>query len=226
MGELNNFLSWLKVDVITEEILIFILFVPIIATLVNVSRYIIGFRTFGIYAPMILSFSYIFTGIRYGLLVTVAVIVSTLLSHTLLKNIRMHYMSRITINYTITVFMVLIILALNEISPWSITTEQHTISAIPPLGIILIITLSDFFIKQYIKKDLLTTIRSLVETVIIACIGWLLLTINELQNFLINNIWILIPLLILNFLIGQYKSLSIKELFRFKKDLSDNGENE
>ncbi len=217
MDSINNFASWLKVDVITEEILIFILFIPIIATLVNISRYVIGFKPFGIYAPMTLSFAYIFTGIRYGLLVTGAVIVSTLISYSLLKNLRMHYMSRITINYILTIFMIIFILALNEILPWSITTEQHEISTIPPLGVILIITLSDFFVKQYIKKDFLTTMRSLLETILIACAGWALLTLQGLHQFLINNVWVLIPLLVLNFLIGKYKAFSLKEIFRFKK---------
>ncbi len=221
MTEINQFVSWLTVSVITEEILIFILFIPIIATLINLSRYIIGSRTFGIYAPMTLSFAYIFTGIRYGLLVTAAVILSTLLSYTLLKKIRMHYLSRVTINYIIIIFMTLIILSLNEILPWSITTEQHAISTIPPLGVILIITLSDFFIKQYIKRDLLTTLRSLTETILIAGIGWFLLTIRELHIFLIGNIWILVPLLVINLLVGKYKELNIKEIFRFKKIFSD-----
>ena len=214
---MNNVMEWIKDSVITEEIFIFMLFIPIIATLVNISRYVIGFKAFGIYAPMTLSFAYIFTGLRFGLLVTAAVVLSSLLSYTLLKQIRMHYLSRITINYIIITFMLLGILIINEISPWPITTEQHQIATVPPLGIILIATLSDFFVKEYVKKDFLTTIRSLIETIIIGIAGWALLKSVELQQFLINNLWIHIPILLLNLFIGQYKDLRIKEFFRFKK---------
>lgn len=217
MNEMNNVMVWIKDSVITEEIFIFMLFIPIIATLVNISRYVIGFKAFGIYAPMTLSFAYIFTGLRFGLLVTAAVVLSSLLSYTLLKQIRMHYLSRITINYIIITFMLLGILIINEISPWPITTEQHQIATVPPLGIILIATLSDFFVKEYVKKDFLTTIRSLIETIIIGIAGWALLKSVELQQFLINNLWIHIPILLLNLFIGQYKDLRIKEFFRFKK---------
>lgn len=217
MNEMNNVMEWIKDSVITEEIFIFMLFIPIIATLVNISRYVIGFKAFGIYAPMTLSFAYIFTGLRFGLLVTAAVVLSSLLSYTLLKQIRMHYLSRITINYIIITFMLLGILIINEISPWPITTEQHQIATVPPLGIILIATLSDFFVKEYVKKDFLTTIRSLIETIIIGIAGWALLKSVELQQFLINNLWIHIPILLLNLFIGQYKDLRIKEFFRFKK---------
>ncbi len=217
MSEINTVFTWITDSIITREILVFMLFIPIIATLVNISRYIIGFKTFGIYAPMTLAFAYVFTGLRFGLLVTAAVIISSLLSYTLLKQVRMHYLSRITINYILITFILLGVLILNEISPWSITTEQHQIATIPPLGVILIATLSDFFVKEYIKKDFLTTIRSLLETIIIAIVGWMLLRSQELQEFLLQNIWIHLPILLLNLFIGQYKELRIKDLFRFKK---------
>lgn len=214
---MNDLLIWIKDSVITEDILIFMLFIPIIATLVNLSRYVIGFKTFGIYAPMTLAFAYIFTGIRFGLLVTLAVVIATLLSYTFLKTIRMHYLSRITINYILITFVVLIILTINEISPIPLTTDKQSIATIPPLGMILIAGLSDFFIKQYVKKDLLSTVRSLGETILIAFIGWLLLRSEVVQQFLINNIWINIPLLLANLLIGQYKGLRFKDFFRFNK---------
>jgi hypothetical protein len=217
MGEISSTFLWIKDNVVTEEILVFMLFIPIIATLVNISRYIIGFRTFGIYAPMTLAFAYVFTGIRFGLLVTAAVIISTLLSYTLLKQIRMHYLSRITINYILITFVLLGVLIVNEISPWSITTEQHQIATLPPLGIILIVALSDFFVKEYIKKDLLTTVRSLSETIIVAIAGWFLLKSQPLQQFLIHNIWIFIPLILINLFIGKYKELRFKDLFRFRR---------
>jgi len=158
-----------------------------------------------------------FTGIRFGLLVTIAVVISSLISYSLLKQVRMHYLSRITINYIFITFILLGVLILNELSPWSITTDHHQIATVPPLGIILIAALSDFFVKEYVKKDFLTTIRSLIETIIIGVTGWFLLQSQSLQQFLVQNIWINIPILLLNLFIGQYKELRVKDFFRFKK---------
>lgn len=221
MENANAIFTLVKDSIITEEILIFMLFIPVIATLINITRYVIGFKTFGIYAPMTLAFAYSFTGLRFGLLVTFAVVIASLLSYTLLKQIRMHYLSRITINYTIITFILLGVLIVNEIAPWSITTEQHQIATVPPLGIILIATLSDFFVKEYVKKDFLTTIRSLLETIVMGVTGWFLLQSHNLQQFLLNNIWIYLPILLVNIFIGQYKELRIKDFFRFKKIVKD-----
>lgn len=202
---------------ITQDILLYLLYIPLIATVVNGARYVVGMKMYGIYAPMTLAFAYIFTGIRFGLLVTAAVILATLFSYAILRKIRMHYLSRIAINYVMIAFFVIGIIVLNEASPISITTANHSVGSIPPLGVVLIATLSDFFIKQYVKKDLTTTIRALLETVLVGVVGWFLLTLEPIQNALLTQLWIYPALLIANILIGQYSGLRIKDFSRFKK---------
>ncbi len=201
---------------ITTDILTILLFIPIIATLINFSRYIIGFKTLGIYAPMTLSFAYVFTGIRFGLLITAAVIFATLLSYQIFKKVRMHYISRITINYSIVSFFIIMIIILNENLPFSFTTNDHSVAALPPLGILLIVALSDFFIKQYVKSGLSVSIRSLGETIIVAVAGWGLLRSESLQNFVLYNIWIQPIILMLNLLLGKYTGFRLKDVLRFR----------
>lgn len=201
---------------ITTDILAILLSIPIIATLINFSRYIIGFKTLGIYAPMTLSFAYIFTGIRFGLLITIAVIFATLLSYQIFKKVRMHYISRITINYSIVSFFIIMIIILNENLPFSVTTNDHSVAALPPLGILLIVALSDFFIKQYVKSGLSVSIRSLGETIIVAVAGWGLLRSESLQNFVLYNMWIQPIILFLNLLFGKYTGFRLKDVLRFR----------
>lgn len=213
---MSGITSWIIAHGVTEEILLMLLFVPIIATLVNFSRYVVGLKTLGIYAPMILAFAYIFTGIRFGLLVTVGVIVASLLSYSVFKRVRMHYISRTTVNYILIAFFVILILVLNEISPIKITSDNHNAQTLPPLGIILITTLSDFFIKQYVKNNFVSSLRSLVETVIIGFLGWAVLNSVTIQNFVLTNLWIQPVLLILNLTLGKYTGMRLKEFLRFK----------
>lgn len=213
--------AWITSNGLTDDMLILLLFIPILATLVNFSRYVIGFKTLGIYASMTLSFAYIFTGIRYGLLITFAVIVATFISYSILKKVRMHYLSRITVNYIIITALVILVISLNSVSPISPTTEYHNPETIPPLGIILIATLSDFFIKQYVKKDLTSSIRALGETILIGIIGWALLRAPGIQQFVLNNLWIQPALLFINVGIGKYTGLRFKEFFRFEKIITN-----
>lgn len=202
---------------LTEEILLYMLYIPLIATVVNLARYVVGMKMFGIYAPMTLAFAYIFTGVRFGILVTIAVILATLVTYSVLRKVRMHYLSRIAINYILITVFIIGIIALNEISPVKITSSHHDISAITPLGVILITTLSDFFIRQFVKKDLTTTLRSLMETVVIGLVGWWLLTLEPVRTLLLTQIWVYPVLLVVNILAGQYAGLRLKDFSRFKR---------
>ena len=209
--------TWITSHGVNEQTLLILLYIPVLATLVNFSRYFVGLKTLGIYAPMTLAFAYIFTGIRFGLLVTVAVIVATLVSYAFLKKIRMHYMARIAINYILITAFIILIITLNDISPIQFTTSNHNAEMIPPLGILLIATLSDFFIKQNVKKSLFATMRSLLETILIGMIGWALLKWENLGIFLYENLWFMGVLILVNLAFGKYQGLRIKEFFRFNK---------
>lgn len=216
-----NLTEWVTDTGMTEQMLIMLLYIPVIATLINFTRYVVGFKTLGIYAPMILAYAYIFTGIRFGLLITAAVIAGTLITYTLLKRVRMHYISRISVNYILVAFFIVLVISINEISPITITTENHNVATIPPLGVILIVTLSDFFIKQYVKKDLSSSLRALAETVVIGVAGWALLRMPFLQVFILQNLWIQPLLLIANIALGKYTGIRFKELFRFQRVMKD-----
>jgi hypothetical protein len=209
--------SWITEYGLTEDMIALVLYIPILATLINVSRYVFGFKTLGIYAPLSLSFAYIFTGIRFGLLITVAVIVASLISYSVLKKVRMHYISRITITYIIVAILVIIIILANEASPISITTNKHNVAMVSPLGIVIIATLSDFFIKKYVKKSISTSIRSSIETVFIAVIGWALLRSTVIKEFALEyTIILLILLLVINLVVGQSPVMRLREYARFK----------
>lgn len=222
---MEQFTTWLTQYGFTQQMILFLLYIPVIATVVNASRYVVGMKMYGIYAPVILAFAYYFTGVKFGLLVTVAVILATLLTYTILRKIRMHYLSRIAINYTVISFFIIGIIILNEISPIQLTDEDYMLTAVTPLGLVLIATLSDFFIKQYVKKSFIVTMRSLIETVIVALIGWGIIilglstdgTINPFGEFLLTQIWIYPVLVLLNVFIGQYAGLRLKDFSRFKR---------
>lgn len=216
-----NLTEWVTDTGMTEQMLIMLLYIPVIATLINFTRYVVGFKTLGIYAPMILAYAYIFTGIRFGLLITAAVIAGTLITYTLLKRVRMHYISRISVNYILVAFFIVLVISINEISPITITTENHNVATIPPLGVILIVTLSDFFIKQYVKKDLSSSLRALAETVVIGVAGWALLRLPFLQVFILQNLWIQPLLLVANIALGKYTGIRFKEFFRFQRVMKD-----
>lgn len=213
--ELSQTTQWLVNHGLSLQMLEILLMIPVIATIVSIARYIVGLKTFGIYSAIILGISYSFTGLKYGLAITAVVITATLLSHTILSRIRMHYITKIAINYCVLVVAVVaLFLLVNQFG-----LGLQNIGSINPLAVVSIAALSDFFIKLYVKKSLKDTFRYFAETLLIAILGWFLLTTDSITAFLLNNIWIVLVLIIVNLSIGQFKGLRLVDSFRFKSIL-------
>ncbi len=92
----------------------------------------------------------------------------------------------------------------------------ENISNIPPLALIGIATLSDFFIKQLVRKSFKSSITTFVGTLLVATVGWFIITRDFASNYVINNLWIIPALIVFNLLIGQFRGLRLNDYFRFK----------
>ncbi len=99
-----------------------------VVSTISIARYVIGNKTYGIYAPIILAIAYSYTGLKYGLAITLVVIITSLLL-SILKKIRMHYITRIATNYTIlSIFLVAFFILID-----SFGLGLENMSNIPPL---------------------------------------------------------------------------------------------
>lgn len=206
------FTQWMITTGVPQQVLELLLAVMIVATIVSIARYIIGSKTYGIYAPIILAIAYSYTGLRYGLAITLIVILTTLLTYTILRKIRMHYIARIAINYCLLAIMLVIFFIV--VKRFGLGLEN--MSNISGLAVISIAALSDFFIKQYVKKSFKSSVLVLGGTVAIAALGWFVITRDAVSTYLLNNLWVVPIFIVINIVIGQFTGLRIKDLFRFK----------
>jgi len=207
--------SWLIQLGISEDLLLVLIFVPILATLITFSRYITGIKTFGIYASMILSFAYYFMGARQGFIITVLVIFSSWLIRNILRKVRLHYLSRLAIVYSSISIIILAFIAITCYIPSD--NPILDFRYLQPVPLAMIISVTDRFMANYIKKDLATALRLTTETVLISILGWAIMRITSTREFFINNLWILPLSVVINFLIGKYAGLRWTELIRFKQ---------
>ena len=206
------FTAWLLDNGISKHTLELLLAITIVATIVSLFRYIFGTKSYGIYAPIILAIAYSYTGLKYGLSITFVVVLISLLSYSVLKKIRMHYITRIAVNYCLlTIGLIAFIIIIKK---YGLGLEN--ISNVPPLALISIASLSDFFTKQFVQKSLKSSLTNLTSTVLVASVGWFIITREYISNYMINNLWIILVLIGINLLIGQFKGLRLKDYYRFR----------
>jgi len=53
---------------VPKETLVFLLMLPIVAIVISFARQVIGIKGFGIYTPLIITFAFLVTGLKYGLI--------------------------------------------------------------------------------------------------------------------------------------------------------------
>jgi len=213
----STFTQWILEHGVPEKTLELFLAITIVATIVSIFRYLFGTKSYGIYAPILLAIAYSYTGLKYGLAITFMVITVSLLSHLVLKKIRMHYITRIAINYCfLSIVLILTFLIVNR---YGFGLDNMT--NIPPLAVISITALSDFFITSYVRKRVKTSLMVLTATILVSTIGWFVITRKEVSSYIINNLWIIPLLIFVNLLIGQFKGLRIKDFARFSSIVNE-----
>ncbi len=211
---------------IPESSIILLLMLPIVASIFAFWRQIIGLKTFGIYAPIVMTFSFyqlglangemsFSRGIKYGIALALVVFISASLAHEVTRRIRLHYLPKMSIVLSFVSFAVFTMLILASYF------DKEGFISIDTLPLLLMITVSEQMISMYIKKGRKKAIMMTIATVIIAIFTFGLISWQSLQEFMLKYPYVPILTLLFNFVIGKWTGFRLQEYLRFKTILKD-----
>lgn len=188
-----------------------ILMIPIIATIIAFSRQVVGIKAFGLYIPTILTLAFLVTGIKYGLVIFIAILVVATLVRIVLKFLRILYLPRMAIVLTATALAIFVMFAFGAY------TNRTGFIAISIFPILIIAILAEEFVKVQIEKGFVTAIQLAVETLIIATLCYFLVSWEAIRTFFLSYPETILLTLPLNYLLGKWTGLRLTEYFRFRK---------
>ena len=193
------------------DTVILILMLPIIATLITFFRQVVGIKAFGIYTPLIITFAFLATGIKYGLAIFIAVVVSGMISRFILKPFRLLYLPRVAIMLTLVALVILSILLLGG------SFKRTGLASVSIFPILIIITLVEKFITVQIEKGNKTAVLLAIETLIISVLGFFIASNRLLIHLLAFYPWVVLLTLPINIFLGKWTGLRLSEYVRFRK---------
>jgi hypothetical protein len=197
---------------VSEKTIVLFLLLPLVASLVGAFRHLIGFRGLGIFIPTALALAFYSTGIGVGLLLFGAILLAAMVARRLMRRLRIHYLPRMAL---LLWFVSLAILALIFISPYFGIRQLTTISIFP---VLILILLAEEFIEVQIGKSLSEAKRLTAETLLIALVGFLVLSLRPLQRLALQQpLWVILAPLVFNLLVGRFTGLRLLEYRRFRK---------
>jgi alpha-L-glutamate ligase-like protein len=192
-----------------KNIVLFLLF-PVATLLISFLRNIVGFRTFGVFLPMLIAAACLFTGLWQGLVSFIAILLLSFVSFTLLKPLRLLKVARLAAVITI-VTIVFIVMAI-----W-FKEYSHVEFALISLFPIVIIS----FAAERIHR---LTAEQDWRTLLLTSAGTLLAIVScyfIFENYLLVGLFSYFPelyflVLVAQLYVGRWSGLRLSELIRFR----------
>lgn len=194
--------------------IVLLLLLPISAFVIAVTRNVIGIRGFGIFLPAALSVVFVAIGPFVGILLFLLIVaISTFVRIVLRKlKVKLLYLPRMALILWAVVIGVLGVLFSVPI------IKSASLTNVSIFAVLILILLAEDFIRVQLGKSVKTAISLTTETLIIALISFIFLTLKPLQNFVLLKPEItLLGTGILDIILAKYSGLRLMEIWRFRK---------
>ena len=194
--------------------IVLLLLLPISALVIAVTRNVIGIRGFGIFLPAALSVVFVAIGPIVGILLfLLIVVISTFVRLALRKlKVKLLYLPRMALILWAVVVGVLGVLFSAPL------IKSPSLTNVSIFAVLILILLAEDFIRVQLGKSVKTAISLTSETLIIALISYIFLTLKPLQNFVLLKPEItLLGTGILDVILAKYSGLRLMEVWRFRK---------
>jgi len=219
---LSTFLQYLIVNGVPEYTVVLMLFLPLLATTVTFSRYILGIKSLTIYASLLLTFALYelarnsngsidtFRAIVHGGTLIFVTTVIAYIFQSLTKEMRMHYLAKVTLILTSVCVAVLFLMYA------FIQFYNRTFVNLNPLAIVIIILVIDIFMKGYLRKGPEKSAYLIIQTVGISYALFFIMSQIEIKDFLLAHPEVVLYSVLVNIFIGKWKGFRWSEYLRFK----------
>lgn len=211
----NNFMQHLINFAVGEgvpaNVIVLVILFPLVASLIAVSRHMIGLRGFGIYIPAVLAVAFVSTGILPGIVLFGAIAVFSWLTKFVLRQAKMAYLPRTALQ----IWMVSLgILLLMVLSPLLNLTSLMVVNIFP---VLILVMLSENFLDALSRTKPTDAVALTSETIILAVVSSLVMQLEIIQKFALTEPELLIVLTALvSIVIGKFSGLRLTEILRFR----------
>lgn len=195
--------------------LVLILLFPLVGAIIAAARHLVGLRGYGLLTTAALSIAFLATGILEGILLFLVILAAATVSRVLFRRLRLQYLPRIALLLWL---VSLAIFALLSLLPYLAVSTIYTISIFP---ILLLVLLTETFISSQIGLGMRKAVEQAYETVILAVVCSLVLSLEFLQKFAVLNPEVtVLSVAVFDLFLGKYVGLRLLEYWRFRELIS------
>ncbi|MBI4237395.1 MAG: hypothetical protein HY696_03120 [Deltaproteobacteria bacterium] len=186
-----------------------VLVLPLIALLVVCYRGILGFETFGTFAPVIMCVAFLRTGLVWGTFLFLAILGLGILLRLLLTRVHLFLVARMALLIGL---VALVMLAVAMVGIWWGLGPLVDISVFP---MVIMAGMIEHFTRTHMEVGWREAVTLSGSTLAICILGYLLTEWLELQSLVIVYPELLVATIAASGVIGLWKGLRVVELWRY-----------
>jgi len=217
IGQLKvwNFLAYAIAYMVNQGVplntIYLLLILPVIATILSFTRQFIGLKAFGIYTPAIIALSFLGTGIGYGLLIFIVVLLIASLGRIMARKLGLLYLPRMALILIIVSLTIFVLLLLGA------TFKDVGLITISIFPILILIVLAEKFVSAQIERGNRAAIFLTIETLILSSFCYWIASWQTMKALLLGYPEIILLCFVINIVLGKWTGLRLMEYFRFRK---------
>ena len=188
-----------------------VLMLPVMATIIAAGRQLVGIKAFGIFAPTVISLTFLATGLKYGITIFAAIIILGTLARMIARKFRILYLPRMALVLS---FLALSIFGMFLVGAFFNKTGFVTISIFP---ILIMTVLTEHFVSVQIEQGYKTAIKLTLETLALSVIGYLIGDWTFFKTTILAYPEFILLTLVFNYMMGKFTGLRLTEYIRFRK---------
>ena len=191
--------------------IILILMLPVIATILAFARQVIGIKAFGLITPAMTTISFLVMGLRYGLIVFIAVLLTGTLTRLVLRKLRLLYLPRMALVLTSVSLALLVLLGLG------VANDRSSILSFSIFPALILTILAEEFIAAQFKTGLRSALTITAWTLVLATICYFIVSSELFRTLVLSYPEIVLLAIPINIGLGRWSGLRLSEYFRFRK---------
>ncbi|HQP49455.1 MAG TPA: UUP1 family membrane protein [Spirochaetota bacterium] len=217
--ELQDSRSWLlqyslyTLPLQVQALFKILLLIPLGGVVLAFFRNIIGFKTFGIFMPILLALFFKETTFIFGVSFFSLLVALGFVERYFLEKLHLLAVPRLSIILTLVVAFLCVFAIMNQSTRWF---HNFTPAMFP-------IVITSIFIERFsimiVEEGLTNTAKALIGTLVIALISYWLFSIQLLQVIVFTYPETLLSMIALFIIIGKYTGYRLSEFLRFREML-------
>ncbi len=208
---LSNLMTYFVKNGVHQNVIYLILVVPILTFIIAFFRQFVGVSTFGVYAPLMLSLSFLVLKFKFGLIIFCTVILVSYIIRLIFEKVELLYIPRVSL--LLSALSLSFFLVLGVAVYFKLTTTDLALSIFPML---VMSTLSEKFLASQSTEGIRNALVTAGETVVVSLIGYFFVQWSTVSNFILATPeYVFIPIL-LNIWLGRFTGLRMSEYFKFR----------